>query len=50
MTLGVRAGRLVEIVSGVAEGEEVVARAGTFVADGDLVTPVRDEQTGAIKP
>jgi HlyD family secretion protein len=37
-------------VSGLTEGEEVVSRAGTFVADGDLVTPVRAEQTGAVKP
>lgn len=29
-----------EIVSGVVEGETVVARAGTFVRDGDVVTPV----------
>lgn len=29
-----------EIVSGIAEGETVVARAGTFVRDGDIVTPV----------
>jgi HlyD family secretion protein len=50
VTLGVRSGDMVEIVSGVAQGEEVVSRAGTFVADGDLVTPVRVEATGAIKP
>ena len=50
VTLGVRAAGSVEIVSGVAAGEEVVARAGTFVADGDMVTPVRDEPTGAVKP
>ena len=30
----------VEIVSGVAEGDTVVARAGTFVRDGDVITPV----------
>ena len=29
-----------EIVSGLAEGETVVARAGTFVRDGDVITPV----------
>lgn len=29
-----------EIVSGLAEGESVVARAGTFVRDGDVITPV----------
>lgn len=50
VTLGARSGDMVEIVSGLAEGEEVVSRAGTFVADGDLVTPVRAEQTGAVKP
>jgi len=46
--LGARADGYVEVLSGVAEGDEVVARAGTFVADGDMVTPVRGEQTGAI--
>ena len=50
VTLGARSGEMVEIVSGVSEGEEVVSRAGTFVADGDLVTPVRVEATGAVKP
>jgi HlyD family secretion protein len=50
VTLGVRARHLVEVVSGLAEGAEIVSRAGTFVADGDLVTAVRVEQTGAIKP
>ncbi|WP_442578049.1 efflux RND transporter periplasmic adaptor subunit [Mesorhizobium sp. ASY16-5R] len=48
--LGTRAAGSVEIVSGVGEGEEVVARAGTFVADGDMVTPVRADTTGAIMP
>jgi HlyD family secretion protein len=33
--LGARAGTVVEIVSGLSEGDQVVARAGTFVADGD---------------
>lgn len=50
VTVGVRAGAFVEIRAGLAEGQEVVARAGTFVADGDVVTPVRDIETGAIKP
>lgn len=31
---------VVEIVKGVAEGDQVVARAGTFLRDGDAVTPV----------
>lgn len=29
-----------EILSGIAEGETVVARAGTFVRDGDVITPI----------
>ena len=48
--LGARADGFVEVVSGLSEGQEVVSRAGTFVADGDMVTPMRDEATGAIKP
>lgn len=48
--VGVRAGAMVEIVDGVGEGQEVVARAGTFVTDGDLVTPVREDATGAVRP
>jgi HlyD family secretion protein len=48
--LGARAGGIVEILTGVSEGAEIVARAGTFVADGDKVTPVRGDATGAIKP
>lgn len=48
--LGARTEGYVEVVSGIAAGEEVVARAATFVADGDMVTPVRGEKTGAIQP
>lgn len=48
--LGVRAGGDVEVIEGLTAGQEVVARAGTFVSDGDMVTPVRGEATGAIKP
>lgn len=50
VTLGARAGDWVEVASGVEEGAEVVARAGTFVADGDRVKPVRAETTGAVAP
>jgi HlyD family secretion protein len=50
VTPGLRAGGYVEIISGLEAGQEVVGRAGTFVADGDRVTPVRGEVTGAIKP
>lgn len=47
---GARAGGYVEISEGLAEGEDVIERAGTFIADGDKVTPVRkDEATGAVK-
>ena len=38
--LGLVGGGRAEIVTGIAAGETVVARAGTFVRDGDLVTPV----------
>ena len=48
--LGARADGFVEVLGGLSEGDEVVSRAGTFVADGDMVTPVRGEQMGAIKP
>ncbi len=48
VTLGARSGQLVEIASGLAVGQDVVSRAGTFVADGDVVMPVRDDHTGAI--
>ncbi|WP_187970473.1 efflux RND transporter periplasmic adaptor subunit [Aquibium microcysteis] len=46
--IGVRSEGFVEVVEGIAAGDEVVSRAGTFVADGDVVTPVRDEETGAV--
>jgi HlyD family secretion protein len=46
--LGLRDNINVEVKSGLALGDEVVSRAGTFVSDGDAVTPVRDDQlTGA---
>jgi HlyD family secretion protein len=48
--LGARAEGYVEVISGIEAGDDVVARAGTFVADGDMVTPMRDEETGAIQP
>ncbi|QEL24705.1 efflux RND transporter periplasmic adaptor subunit [Bosea sp. F3-2] len=40
VTLGLAGGGRAEITTGLSEGETVVARAGTFVRDGDLVTPV----------
>lgn len=49
--LGIRSDRAVEVLKGLNEGEDVVARAGTFVANGDRVTAVRvtNEATGAVK-
>lgn len=38
--LGLAGDGRAEIVSGIADGETVVARAGTFVRDGDIITPV----------
>ncbi|WP_175525608.1 efflux RND transporter periplasmic adaptor subunit [Bosea sp. OK403] len=38
--LGLAGDGRAEIVSGIADGESVVARAGTFVRDGDVITPV----------
>ncbi len=40
VTLGLSGGGRAEIATGLAAGETVVARAGTFVRDGDLITPV----------
>ncbi|KQT54897.1 MFP transporter [Aureimonas sp. Leaf454] len=42
---GIQAGGQIEIVSGLADGDTIISRAGTFVREGDLVTPV--EQTEA---
>ncbi len=38
--LGISGEGRVEIVEGVREGELIVARAGTFVRDGDVIAPV----------
>lgn len=46
VTIGARTGASVEITNGVADGDEIVSRAGTFVADGDRVTPVREVAAG----
>jgi HlyD family secretion protein len=47
---GARDGGFVEISEGLAEGESVVERAGTFIANGDHVSPMlKDETTGATK-
>jgi HlyD family secretion protein len=43
VTVGLRSAREAEIVKGVADGDMVVATAGTFLRDGDRVTPVAAE-------
>lgn len=43
VTTGIRDGDLVEILSGLSEGEAVVARAGSFVREGDQITPVTEQ-------
>jgi RND family efflux transporter MFP subunit len=40
VTLGLAAGSSVEVKAGIAEGEMVVTRSGTFLRDGDAVEPV----------
>ena len=47
VTTGIRDGARIEIVSGLQEGDTVVARAGAFVRDGDHVNPV-DPDTAAL--
>lgn len=36
---GIRGGGLIEILSGLAEGDEIIAKAGTFLRQGDRVRP-----------
>jgi HlyD family secretion protein len=40
VTTGLRSGDLIEISKGLSEGELVVAKAGTFLRDGDRVRPI----------
>ena len=47
---GLRDKDFVAVSGPVLAGEEIVSKAGTFVADGDRVTAVRDDQTGAVRP
>ena len=44
---GLTSGGLVEVVSGLAEGDRLIARAGTFLKDGDVVRPI-DTDTRAV--
>jgi HlyD family secretion protein len=41
VTTGIQDGAYIEIASGVSVGEEVVAKAGAYVRDGDKVKPVK---------
>lgn len=46
---GIQDGQVIEIVSGLVAGDEVVAKAGAYVRDGDRVNPVHAEQAAATK-
>jgi HlyD family secretion protein len=45
ITTGLAAASLVEVKEGLAEGDLVVARSGTFLRDGDAVRPVLSRTT-----
>lgn len=40
ITTGIRDGGWVEVLSGLAEGDQIVAKAGAFVTDGDKINPI----------
>jgi HlyD family secretion protein len=44
---GLHTATLVEIISGVHLGELIVAKAGTFLREGDLITPVENRSSSA---
>jgi HlyD family secretion protein len=46
---GIQDGQAIEIVSGLSAGDEVVAKAGAYVRDGDRINPVHGEQASATK-
>lgn len=46
---GIQDGQVIEIVSGLEAGDEVVAKAGAYVRDGDRINPVHAEQASATK-
>ncbi len=45
VSLGIREGGWVEVVSGLTAGDRVVSKAGAFVRPGDRITPVTDTAT-----
>jgi len=46
---GIQDGQAIEIVKGLSAGDEVVAKAGAYVRDGDRVNPVHAEEASAKK-
>jgi HlyD family secretion protein len=44
---GILDGAYIEIVKGLKDGEEVVAKAGAYVRDGDRITPVREQPSAS---
>ncbi|MCW5711196.1 MAG: efflux RND transporter periplasmic adaptor subunit [Shinella sp.] len=46
---GIQDGQVIEIVSGLAAGDEVVAKAGAYVREGDRINPVHAVQASATK-
>lgn len=40
---GIQDGAYVEVIDGLKTGDEVVAKAGAYVRDGDRITPVREQ-------
>lgn len=46
---GIQDGQAIEIVKGLSAGDEVVAKAGAYVRDGDRVNPVHAEEASAVK-
>lgn len=46
---GIQDGQAIEIVKGLSAGDEVVAKAGAYVRDGDRVNPVHAEEASAGK-
>ena len=49
VSTGLLSGELIEITSGISDGDVVVAKAGTFLRSGDRVTPVSGEPTASIR-
>jgi len=46
---GIQDGQVIEITGGLRAGDEVVAKAGAYVRDGDRIRPVKADVSGAVK-